>query len=91
MVDQVRVDSETERSVHNLPEEGGIEPSIEALNATLGVDLLGHVHEAGLATAFGAKLDAHLDHIHRLDAAGGSHSGEGSAGKVLVEVHYFKD
>mmetsp|Transcript_637 Transcript_637/g.862 ORF Transcript_637/g.862 Transcript_637/m.862 type:complete len:375 (+) Transcript_637:179-1303(+) len=83
---KVEVDSETEGTVDDLSEQGGVESTVELLRATDAVDLLCNGEGGSRAAHLRAKLDAHLDHIHGLDTAGGGGGGQGTDEEVEVEV-----
>lgn len=87
---EVEVDSETEGSVDDLSEESRVESSVELFDTTDLVDLLGDVDGGGGTTGLRSELDADLDHVNGLNAAGGGHGRQGTNEEVLVEVgHRF--
>lgn len=83
---EVKVDTETESAIDDLPEKGRVKTVVEPLHATCTVDLFGDVDGRGAATALRAELNAHLHHIDGLNAAGSSAGGEGSDEEVEVEI-----
>jgi len=71
-VDNLSVDAETGGGVGSLAEQTGRETGVESAETLVLDDTSGD----GDGTAGGAELEAHLDDVHGLDDARGTHTGE---------------
>lgn len=85
---EIEVNSKTEGSIDELSEDGRVESPVELFDSTNAVELSDSVDEAGVATTLRVNLDAYLDHIHWLDAAGSSTGRQGTDEEVFVEVRH---
>jgi hypothetical protein len=90
ILDHVEVNTETEGTVDELTHNGNFKYFIELFCATGGLDLASDREWGSRASTLRAELNAYLDHVHRLNAIGGSTGGEGAGQKVFVKIARYK-
>mmetsp|Transcript_127560 Transcript_127560/g.407986 ORF Transcript_127560/g.407986 Transcript_127560/m.407986 type:complete len:280 (-) Transcript_127560:57-896(-) len=82
-------EAEAGPGVEHLACEARAEALVKAADSLLAEQLLGDLDGAGAAALGAADLDAHLDHVHGLDAAGGQTAREAAGDEGLGCLPYL--